>query len=88
MNARALFRDEMLAWLNARLAPPGMTITAETPLFASGAIDSIKVLELIAFTERSIGRTIPDRAIRLDNFHSVSRIASVFVHEEADDAAA
>jgi hypothetical protein len=46
------------------------------------------VLELIAFTERAIGRTIPDRLIRLDNFHSVERIAFVFVREEAEDAAA
>ena len=88
MSARARFRNEMLAWLNARLAPPGMTIMADTQLFASGAIDSIKVLELIAFTERAIGRPVPDRAIRLDNFRSVARIASVFVREEADDAAA
>jgi len=88
MNARTRFRVEMLAWLNARLAPPGITIVADTQLFASGAIDSIKVLELIAFTERAIGRTIPDRAIRLDNFHSVERIAFVFVREEAEDAAA
>ena len=88
MSARTRFREEMLAWLNVRLAPPGVTITADTQLFASGAIDSIKVLDLIAFTERAIGRTVPDRAIRLDNFHSVARIASVFVREEADDAAA
>lgn len=88
MSARIRFREEMVAWLNARLAPPGVTITADTQLFASGAIDSIKVLELIAFTERAIGRPVPDRSIRLDNFHSVARIASVFIVEEAGDAAA
>ena len=88
MTAHRRFRDAMLAWLNARLAPPGMVITEDTELFASGAIDSIKVLELIAFTERATGRPVPDRAIRLDNFRTVARIASVFVREEPDDAAA
>lgn len=88
MNVRDRFRDEMLAWLNAKLAPPGVRITAATELFASGAIDSIKVLELIAFTERAIGRPVPDRAIRLDNFRSVERIALVFVQEASGDAAA
>ena len=87
MSARESFREGMLAWLNARLAPPGVVITGATELFASGVINSIKVLELIAFTERAIGRQIPDRMIRLDNFRSVDRIASVFI-EVPDDAAA
>jgi hypothetical protein len=50
-------------------------------------INSIKILELIAWTERAIGRSVPDTHIRLDNFHSVERIAAVFV-QEANDAAA
>ena len=88
MNARDRFCAGMLAWLNAKLAPPGVHIVRDTELFASGTINSIKVLELIAFTERAIGREIADRFIRLDNFRSVERIACVFVTEEADDAAA
>ena len=88
MSARDRFRVAMLAWLNDRLAPPGVHITVHTELFASGVINSIKVLELIAFTERAIGLEIADRFIRLDNFRSVERIACVFVTGEADDAAA
>lgn len=88
MSARDDFRGDMLAWLNAKLAPPGVRILRDTELFASGVINSIKVLELIAFTERAIGREIADRFIRLDNFRSVERIARVFITEEANDAAA
>ena len=88
MSARDRFCAGMLAWLNAKLAPPGVYLGRDTELFASGAINSIKVLELIAFTERAIGREIGDRFIRLDNFRSVERIACVFIAEEADDAAA
>ena len=88
MSVRDRFCVEMLAWLNTKLAPPGVHLLRDTELFASGAINSIKVLELIAFTERAIGREIGDRFIRLDNFRSVERIACVFIAEEADDAAA
>ena len=88
MSARDRFCAGMLVWLNAKLAPPGVHLLRDTELFASGAINSIKVLELIAFTERAIGREIGDRFIRLDNFRSVERIACVFIAEEADDAAA
>ncbi len=81
------FISEMLSWLNARLAPPGVTITADTPLFANGLINSIRILELIAWTEREIGWEIPDVMIRMDNFQSVRRIAEVFVAEAQDVAA-
>ena len=80
-SSRPMFVTDMLEWLNRRLAPPGVTIDADTPLFRSGIINSIRILELIAWTERATGRAIPDREIRMDNFQSVGRIADVFVAE-------
>ncbi len=72
------FIRTMLDWLNRTIAPPGVTIGADTPLFRSGIISSIRILELIAWTERATGRPIQDRDIRMDNFQSVARIAEVF----------
>lgn len=83
MTTRVRFVAEMLVWIRARLAPPGVAVHADTPLFAEGIVSSIKVLELIAWTEREIGRVIEDREIRLDNFRTVQRIAEVFVPEES-----
>ena len=68
----------LLDWLNGRYAPPGRTIAAATPLFEGRLIDSIRVLELIAWTERAIGREIADVDIRMDNFRTPARIAEVF----------
>ena len=87
MITRENFTVAMLGWLNGRIATAGVTILADTPLFARGLLDSIRVLELIAYTEREIGSVIPDSRIRMDNFRTVVRIADVFV-EEATDAAA
>ena len=78
MSNRAEFIQHMVAWLNQDVAPKGVTVLADTPLFATRLLDSLKVLELIAFTEQAIGRTIPDSHIRMDNFQTVSRIATVF----------
>ena len=78
---RDRFVRELVAWLNRRMAPPGATIDADTPLFAGGLINSIRILELIAWTERATGRTIPDARIRMDNFRTARRIAEVFVEE-------
>lgn len=84
---RETFTAQMVIWLNAYLAPPGVTIHANTPLFVRGLMDSIRVLELIAYTERAIGSTIPDSQMRMDNFHTVSRIADVFLTEPSNAAA-
>jgi acyl carrier protein len=87
VSARDRFAERMLAWIGARLAPPGVVVARDTALFAEGIVSSIKVLELIAWTEREIGREIADTEIRLDNFRSVARIAEVFVPEAGHAAA-
>ena len=87
MITRERFTTEMVRWLNARIAPASVTICADTPLFVRGLMDSIRVLELIAYTEQAIGSTIPDSRMRMDNFHTVARIADVFLEESSDAAA-
>jgi acyl carrier protein len=79
MSPRGQFVLRMLAWLNEEVAPRGMSVDAETPLFSTRLLDSLRVLELIAFTELAIGQPIPDSHIRMDNFQTVGRIAAVFL---------
>ncbi|MGH7483800.1 MAG: phosphopantetheine-binding protein [Longimicrobiales bacterium] len=76
---RERFSVEMLAWLRTRLPAASAAIDARTPLFGPGMLDSIRVLELIAWTERAIGREIPDRLIRMDHFETVEAIARTFI---------
>ena len=79
MTPRGRFVLRMLAWLNEDVAPKGVQVDAETPLFSTRLLDSLRVLELIAFTEQAIGLPIPDSHIRMDNFQTVARIAAVFL---------
>ena len=80
----ASFAAELLAWLNARFAPHGPEITADTPLFSGGLVNSMRILDLIAWTERAIGREIPDAQIRMDNFRTARCIAELFAGEDDD----
>lgn len=82
VSARTRFEQAMVAWLNRRFAAKGIVITADTPLFARGVIDSLGILELIAWTEVNTGRIVPDESIRMDNFGTVARIAHTFVGED------
>jgi len=85
--SRDVFVAQLVAWLNGRLAPPGIRIEATTPLFSHGVLNSIKILELIAWTERATGRVVADAFIRLDNFATAQRIAEVFATEDSNVAA-
>ncbi|HEX6309451.1 MAG TPA: acyl carrier protein [Longimicrobiales bacterium] len=76
---REAFVRETTAWINRRMAPAGVTIDPDTPLFEGGLIDSLRVLRLIAWTEKAIGRRIPDEQIRMDNFRDVECIARTFL---------
>jgi len=53
-------------------------ITTDTRLFEDRVIDSLKVLELIAFLQSALGRKIPDAQIVLANFRTIATIARVF----------
>lgn len=73
------FTGAAVAWLNARLVPRDVVVDASTPLFESGLIDSIRILKLIAWTERALGRVIPDEQILMENFRTVERMAETFL---------
>jgi hypothetical protein len=80
----AAFAGALLRWLNARFAPNGPLITAHTPLFAGGVLNSMRILDLIAWTERAAGREIADAQIRTDNFRTVTRITETFASDTED----
>jgi acyl carrier protein len=81
---RTLFVERTIDWINRTLVPPGVTVDADTPLFANGLINSIRILKLIAWTEYALAIRIPDARIRMDNFRTVSHIAKTFVAHPGD----
>jgi acyl carrier protein len=69
--------------LTSRRRQPGpVAVDARTPLFESGLVDSLAVLELIAFVERATGRPIPARQVHLKHFGTIDRICTAFWTEE------
>ncbi|MGZ3463917.1 MAG: hypothetical protein ACXWMP_10480 [Gemmatimonadaceae bacterium] len=72
--------QRLLRFTRETLAAPELAgaITSDTLLFEDRVIDSLKVLELIAFLQSALGRKIPDAQIVLANFRSIATIARVF----------
>ena len=53
-------------------------IDASTPLFQEGIIDSLGIIDLLAFVEVATGRPVPARKVDMRFFGSVDRITGAF----------
>lgn len=83
LTAREL-ESRLLRFTREKLARDEMAslIDADTRLFEDRVIDSLRILELIAFLQSALGRKIPDAQIVLANFRSIATIARVFTSDE------
>lgn len=83
VSERAL-SDRIVTFINASLLAPGRPpVSGDTPLFDDGVLDSMRVLDLIAFVEAEIARPLPDSLIRLANFRTAATIAATALDPSA-----
>ncbi|HYE20321.1 MAG TPA: phosphopantetheine-binding protein [Tepidisphaeraceae bacterium] len=81
--SRAAFEAALLACVRSlaptRPAPvdPG-TVTADTPLFDSGLIDSLGILNVLCVVERATGGHVPTRMVVMKHFRTVRTIVESF----------
>lgn len=73
------FNERLLAFIRRELIRDrAIVIDEDTYLFDEGLIDSLKLLQLIAFVEVETGRLIPDREIVMEHFRTVRAMAARF----------
>jgi acyl carrier protein len=75
----AMLEERLLQFVRGELLERRpIPIDADTYLFADGLIDSLKILQLIAFLEMQIGREIPDAEVVMKHFRTVRTMAGRF----------
>lgn len=72
------FEDDLLRFINDQILLRSKIISKDSKLFEDRLIDSLKILNLIAFVEKKLKIKIPDRDIVMENFASVNRISKTF----------
>lgn len=80
-DAFALALGEFINQELPRLHPKAKShpsVSADTLLFATGLIDSMAILHLIAFIERATGSGIPPEKVVMKHFQSITAIANTF----------
>jgi len=84
ISPRGDMADELIRFINEVLPEihAGLRgrphIDRNTCLFESGLIDSLGILHLMAFVERTIGRKIPPRMVVMKHFRTVEAICQAF----------
>jgi acyl carrier protein len=69
----ALTETNLIGYLRDSLALDG-ALDADSELFSNGALDSVAMLNLIAFVEESSGVEVRPEHVTLDNFDTPGRI--------------
>lgn len=81
---RTMLAERLLVFINETL--PSLDrrgrqwepVQYDTPLFATGRLDSLSILHLLAFLEDLIGAPIPDSLVVMRHFQSITTIAETF----------
>lgn len=70
--------ERVLNYLNARAAERGGDpLSLEMPLLSSGLLDSLLLMDLVAFAEREFDIAVPDEELVPDNFETPLRVAAL-----------
>ena len=72
------FEHELARFINRTLLGGGASVDRDTRLFEDGYMNSLRILDLIAFVEKTLGSRVPDRAVRLANFRTIAAIGRTF----------
>ena len=83
-SVRDEFERRLTRFINEKLLGGGQAVGVDTLLFEEGYINSLRVLDLLAFVEKTLGRKIPDHTVRLANFRSVRAITRTFLEGRAE----
>lgn len=76
------FERQLAHFINTMLLGGAGVVDRDTKLFEDGYMNSLRILDLIAVVEKTLGRRIPDRAVRLANFRTIATIVQAF-HPDA-----
>jgi methoxymalonate biosynthesis acyl carrier protein len=77
-------RKQITEFIEGRF--PSLTLAADDDIFVLGFVNSLFAMELVMFLENTYGFSVPNEALRLDNFRTVNSMVEL-VHEHAGLAA-
>jgi len=74
VRGTGMLESQILAFVSDRAGLPRERLDLDTPLFTGGVLDSLSVMELVAFVEGAAGVRFGDRDVVPENLDSIRRI--------------
>jgi methoxymalonate biosynthesis acyl carrier protein len=68
-------RQRVLGFITARF--PQAELTGSEDIFSLGFVNSLFAMELVMFVEKEFGITIPNEALKIDNFRTADSITAL-----------
>lgn len=68
-------RKQVTEFIEGRF--PNLTLAADEDIFALGFVNSLFAMELVLFLENTFGFSVPNDALRLDNFRTVNSMVEL-----------
>jgi acyl carrier protein len=79
-----VFADELLRMINTEVSfDPSEEITTETDLLLTGLVDSLGVVQIVAWMEDRLGIEIEPVDVVLENFQTVDRMLAFVTRSRA-----
>jgi acyl carrier protein len=72
MNAEGILTD----YIRRQFLRGRRSVAPDEDLLANGIIDSLGILQLVAFIEEQFGLRLPDEDVVLENFQSVAALSN------------
>lgn len=76
-QAEVADRIEHYVRIQFRVAPRDVRFSRSLPLFEAGYVDSVGVVELLAFLSEEFAVNLPDEVLMSDEFSTIDGIAAV-----------
>ena len=77
-------RDRICAYIGRELLSGRVTVAADDALLTSGLLDSLAIIQVVAFIRADLGVAIPPQDVTLENFETVERIESYLREQEGE----
>ncbi|MDG4785100.1 acyl carrier protein [Micromonospora sp. WMMD1102] len=68
-------RQRVLGFITARF--PQAELTGSEDIFSLGFVNSLFAMELVMFVEKEFGISVPNDALKIDNFRTVDSITAL-----------
>ena len=82
-------QEQLLKFIRSvLLEDKGVVVSADTLLFKEQLLNSMNILHLIGYVEKSLDRRLGDEEIVMSNFQSVKAIADAFFEGRVPDSPA